>query len=113
MYEGSLIIRKKIEDMIHYGYVAIKRYPKSERYALAADTKEAMYDLLELTIRANKRYHKKTTLQDMDIKLEFLRYLTRLGMELGVLPFKQYEVWNRYLSEIGRLLGGWMKSQSQ
>lgn len=113
MHDSDLIVQKKIEDMIGYGYIALRNYPKSERYGIATDTKQSMYKLLELTVRANKRYHKKTTLQDLDVELEFLRFLTRLAMELGFLPFKQYEVWNRSLSEIGRLIGGWIKSQKE
>lgn len=85
MHDSDLIVQKKIEDMIGYGYIVLRNYPKSERYGIATDTKESMYKLLELTVRANKRYHKKTTLQDLDIELEFLRFLTRLAMELGFL----------------------------
>ena len=95
--------------MIEYGYTALRQYPKSERYTLAADIKQSMYELLKLIIRANKRYFKKTTLQDIDIELENLRYLVRLSNGLGFLPFKQYENWSRKLDELGKMLGGWIK----
>lgn len=96
--------------MIEYGYVALRQYPKSERFTLAADTKQSMYELLKLIIRANKRYYKKTTLQDIDVELENLRYLVRLGNGLGFLQFKKYEHWSRKLNELGKMLGGWFKS---
>ncbi|RDY70335.1 diversity-generating retroelement protein Avd [Halobacillus trueperi] len=106
----ELAILQKAYDMIEYGYVALRQYPKSEKHTLAAETKRSMYDLMRLIIRANKRFHKKTTFQDIDIELENLRYLIRLGNGLGFLPFKKYENWSRKLNEVGRMLGGWMKS---
>lgn len=99
--------------MIQYGYTALREYPKSEKHTFAAETKKCMFELLELLIRANKRYYKKTTLQDIDIELDKLRYLVRLGNGLGFLPFRKYENWSRKLTEIGKMLGGWIKSMNQ
>lgn len=108
--KDDLKILQKCYDMIEYGYIALRQYPKSEKHTLAAETKRSMYSLLGLIIRANKKYYKKTTLQDIDIELENLRYLIRLGNGLGFLPFKQYENWSRKLNELGKMLGGWFKS---
>ena len=63
----------------------MQQYPKAEKYALAADTKAAAYELLRLLVTANKRYHKKTTMQDADIQLDILRHLIRLGKDLGMM----------------------------
>ncbi|WJQ12742.1 diversity-generating retroelement protein Avd [Geobacillus stearothermophilus] len=109
----DLKVLQKCYDMILYGYTALRQYPKSEKHTLAAETKRSMYELLKLIIRANKRYYKKTTLQDIDIELDNLRYLVRLGNGLGFLPFKKYENWSRLLDELGRMIGGWMKSTKQ
>ena len=88
----------------------MQQYPKAEKYALVADTKAAAYELLRLLVTANKRYHKKTTMQDADIQLDILRHLIRLGKDLGFLPIKKFEVLSGMTTEIGRLLGGWMKT---
>jgi len=109
----DLKILQRCYDMIEYGYVALRQYPKSERHTLAAETKRSMYELLRLIIRANKRYFKKTTLQDIDIEIDNLRYLIRLANSLGFLPFKQYENWSRKINEIGKMLGGWIKSTNK
>lgn len=111
--QEDLKILQKTYDMVEYGYIALKQFPKSERYALAADIKKSMYELLRLIIRANKRYFKKTTLQDIDIELENLRYLVRMSNSLGFLPFKRYENWSRKLNEIGKMLGGWIKATNK
>ena len=111
----ELKILQKTYDMIQYGYVCLRQFPKSEKHTLAAEIKQSMYRLLKLIITANKRYYKKTTLQDIDVELEFLRHMIRLSAdtELHFLPFKKYENWLKMLNEIGRMLGGWIKSSKQ
>ncbi|WP_427340592.1 hypothetical protein, partial [Caloranaerobacter sp. DY30410] len=61
-------ILQKTYDMILYGNVCLKQFPKHEKHVLAADIRRTMYNLLQLIIRANKKYHKKTTLQEIDIE---------------------------------------------
>ena len=105
-------ILQKTYDMILYGNICLKQFPKHERFVLAADIRSSMYRLLELIIRANKKYYKKTTLQDLDVELEVLRTYIRVAadQQLRYLPIKKYENWSKMLNEIGRMLGGWIKS---
>ncbi|MDI3547872.1 MAG: hypothetical protein PWR10_1524 [Halanaerobiales bacterium] len=105
----DLKIRQKCEDMIEYGYAALKQFPRSEKHTLAAEIKRSMFRLLELIIATNKKYYKKTTMQQLDVELDILRSYIRLARNLGFLPFKKYEVWSRYLTEIGKMIGGWFK----
>jgi hypothetical protein len=106
----ELKIRQKVEDMIAYGYTALRQFPKSEKFTLAADIKQSMYRLLNLVIITNKKYYKKTTMQELDTELDFLRSLIRIAMQFQFLPFKKYENWARMLDEIGKMIGGWFKS---
>lgn len=93
-----------------YGYLALAQYPKSEKYALATDIKHCMDIILERCIEANKKYYKKTTLQDLDVEIMKLKAYLRLSQDLGFLPFKKYEIWSGMVVEIGKMLGGWLKS---
>lgn len=106
----ELRIAQKTEEMIRYGYQAVQHFPKAERHVLSQDLRLCMWRILRLVVTAGKRYHKKTTLQDLDIELELMRRKLRLCRELGVLPFKKYEVWARHLDDIGRMTGAWIKS---
>ena len=106
----NLKIKQKCEDMIKYGYVALRQFPKSEKFSLAQDIKRTMFSLLEQIIRANRSRDKRETLYAIDTELEILRTQVRLSMELQFLPFPKYEVWGGHLAEIGRMLGGWVKS---
>jgi hypothetical protein len=72
-----------------------------------------MFRLLELVITCNKKYYKKTTLQELDVELDVLRSYVRLGFNLHYLPIKKYELWSKFNDEIGRMIGGWMRSQKE
>lgn len=106
----GLKIQTKTEDMIGYMYIVLRQYPKSEKFVLAAETKRAALELMELIISCNKHYMKKTTMRDMDIQLDTLRAMVRLGHTLGFLKNHPYEVLSGKIDEIGRMIGGWMKS---
>ena len=69
-----------------------------------------MLELFALSIRCAKRYYKKVSLQDLDIELARLKGLVRLSKDLGLLSFKHYEQWSKQLAEIGRMIGGWLRS---
>lgn len=106
----NLKIKQKTEDAIEYLYIALKHFPKSERFTLCADIKQSMYKIMRLIIQANKSKNKLTILYEIDTELDVLRMLIRLSMKMGFMPFKKYEVTSGYLAEIGRMLGGWIKA---
>jgi len=99
--------------MMPYGYQALAQFPKSEKFALAVDIKRCMHLILERTIEGQKKYYKKTTLQELDVAIATLKEYIRLAHELGFLPPKKYEIWSGMVVEIGKMLGGWLKSVKQ
>lgn len=105
-----LLILGKIEDMMLYAYPVLNAYPKYERFVLAADIKRCMDQATERTIEANKKYYKKTTLQELDVEIDKLRKYVRLSYRLKYIDFKKYKQWSEKVNEIGRMLGGWMAS---
>lgn len=109
----ELKILQKIFDMMEYGYAALAQYPKSEKFALVADIKRSMDRMLERAIEAQKKYYKKTTLQELDVEIMKLKAYLRLSKNLGFLPMKKYEIWSEKVVEIGKMLGGWLKSVNQ
>ena len=103
-------ILQKVYDMIAYGQICLRQFPKLEKHVLASDIRKSMYALLVLSVRANKKYYKKTTLQDMDIEIEVLRTFLRLSLDQKYINLHKYEFWSKQLNEIGKMLGGWMKA---
>jgi hypothetical protein len=69
-----------------------------------------MLGIATMIVQANAERDKRRTLRQIDVELEKLRLLTRLAKDLNMLPVKQYGLMSERVSEIGRLLGGWMKS---
>lgn len=106
----DLKIRRRTEEMIAYAYTALRQFPKAERHVLSAEIRESCWKLLRLIIVCNKRYHKKTTLQELDAELDVLRSLVRMAHSLKYLSLKAYETWSRQVDEIGRMTGGWIKA---
>lgn len=96
-------------ELTEYAYVALRQFPKSEKFALGADIKNQIYTVLRLIIAANKRYYKKTTMQDMDIEHEILRRQVEMAKNLKFLPFKKFGILIEKVDEVGRLIGGWKK----
>ena len=107
---NALSIEEKTREMMIYGYQALKQFPKSETHVLGAEIRKTMLQLQRLIITAFKRYHKKTTLTDLDIELSMLKRHVRLAKDLRYLDIKKYKNWSEKLVEIGKMLGGWIKS---
>lgn len=107
--EGSDTLQK-IFDMMNYAYPALSQYPKGEKFALVADIKRCMDNMLEKAVEANKKYYKKTTLQELDVNVAKLKIYIRLSYNLGFLPPRKYEYWSGLVVEIGKMVGGWIKS---
>ena len=84
--------------MIAYGYVALRQFPKSERHVLAQELRSTMWCMLRLIIIANHRYHKKTTMQDLDAEIDVLRSQIRLAMELQFLDFLGYRIYPTHMA---------------
>lgn len=113
---GIFHIKEKIYEMILYGNPALKDFPKTERYVLAGKIRESMYTALEMAVRLEKKCHKKTTLQDLDIEIDVLRNLLRLAKDPNLYPkqkpcldFHTWEVWIKKVNEIGCMIGGYME----
>jgi len=110
----ELKILQKAYDMVQYGYICLRRFPKSERHTLAAEIKNHMLQILRLILQANRRRDKRAILTELDVELDLLRLYIRLAhdvVEPAAFPLRSYEHLSKMLNEIGSLLGGWIKSQ--
>lgn len=132
------ILKEKIGDMMKYGKKAVAHFPRRERQT-ADEIRSAMLVMYRLAIVIEKKYYKKSTLQELDIELDVLRHLVRLAHDKDFydreitqrdgkgeavrnadgsvktvrmqppLSSQKYETWSRLLDEIGRIIGGYMK----
>jgi hypothetical protein len=101
---------QKIEDMMEYAYPVLQQFPKSEKFAMAADIKLVMDVMLEKAVEAQKKHFKKTTLQELDVANTKLQHYLRVAFRLRFVSMHKYEVWSKQLVEIGKLLGSWLNT---
>lgn len=110
----NLVIYEKTLEMIEYGTIALRQFPKYEKFVLAAMIRQQMYDILKLVVETNKRHHRKTALTELDIAHETLRHLVDLAYRrLKYIDQKKYLLWMERINEVGKLLGGWIRSQRE
>lgn len=110
-------LREKIEEMVDYGYPLTMSFPRKDR-ELADELKKSILTIYRLSIEIDRKYFKKTTTQNLDVELDVLRGMVRLaaskklhgGKYPPTLTMHQYEVWAKYNEEIGKLLGGYIKT---
>ena len=105
-------ILQKVQDLMEYSYPILHQFPKAEKFSFAQDIRSCMNKLLELTIEEEKRYTKKTTIQNMDIENEKLKIFIRVAYELRYIDKHRYAVWSNKVVEIGKMIGGLLKSVS-
>ena len=91
------------------------KFPKNQRFLMAKRLEETVLDLYaKLNDAARRKGISKTaSLEEADILLANLKVYNRLGKDLELLAFNQYEHLAGMLDEIGKLLGGWQRSLSK
>jgi hypothetical protein len=55
---------------------------------------------------------RKQLLKRMSLIVERERVMLRLAMDLKYISFQQFEFASKAFNEIGRMIGGWLKSSS-
>jgi len=105
----DMVIYQKMYDLILYAFPIVNRFPKSQRFVLGQEIQNLMITILRLIIQANKEKNKSFTFFKIDVALEELRVLVRLAKDLKFIDVKKYGNISEKISEVGRLLGGWIK----
>lgn len=111
------LLKEKIIDMMRYGRPLTMQFSRKNR-DLADDLRASMLKMYHLSVEIEKKYYRKTTAQELDVELEWLRHLVRLASDKDYygpkfappLSLHQYETWARYNTEIGNLLGKYIQS---
>jgi len=104
----NLVFFQKYEAFIDYLEPIVDRFPAFERYAIRTQIKNCLYRIYEMIIRTNSSRNKIQGWYDIDVELKILRGYVRRSRKRGsrYLSKKSYETASKYLSEIGKLIGG-------
>ena len=102
----------KIYDLYKLLHSYHNRVPKSERYTLWQKCENTTLALLEALIetgplKGEARVH---ALYNISNKLDLLKVLMRLAKDTRTIDNKQYLEIQEIIQEIGKMIGGWIKS---
>ena len=86
--------------------------PKGDRYAIWQKIENTTLEILEkiLTAISLPKNEKADTFEEASRKLNMLRVCIRLSKDVKTIDNKKYIILQEKLDEIGRMLGGWIKS---
>jgi len=110
MYK-NLPIFEKTYELILWLYPLINKFPKSQRFVLGQQIETAALEILKGVIYANQERYKTPVLSKISVELDILRILIRLSHDLKFIGIRQYQFGAEKINEIGKMLGGWLKSQ--
>ena len=112
MDQTDIPIFKKLYELYKLLHSYRAGVPKADRYSLWQKTESSCLELLELifSAAASSKQTKQDLLQAASVKLNSLRVFIRLAKETRVIDSKKYLVLQTLLDEIGRMLGGWLRS---
>lgn len=109
-------MKEKIAELMRYLLPLADSFPR--RYRKLADTlRDSALEMFRLATRLEKKYYKKTTLEELDVELATLKEFILIASDKDYtgpkhsppLTIKQREFLGKYTSEIGRMIGGYKK----
>jgi hypothetical protein len=108
--DQDLLVITKTYDLVLWSCRHTSRFPKNHRFVLGERLERTLYDLLETLIQARYTRNRQGLLERANLVLEVLRFQIRLAKDLQCLPTNSYGFAGKAVDEIGRMVGGWLKS---
>lgn len=114
MDEIDIPILKKAYELYKIFHEYRKVIPKNERFTVYERSENAILEIIECFFEAGytRGTNKTTLLEKASVKLNLLRFLFRLMKETKTFDNKKYVTLQAIIDEIGRMLGGWIRSST-
>ena len=109
---NELIIIPKIEKYIEYMITILMKLPRTEKFSIGTEIKTSMYEMLQKALLVSKiEKNKRLPVYNIiDSHIHFQRICIRIMYNNKWIDDKKYKFSNELLSEIGKILGGLIKS---
>ncbi|MEK7790239.1 MAG: diversity-generating retroelement protein Avd [Deltaproteobacteria bacterium] len=111
--EGELPIFVKWIDFLKWLHFKSEKFPKKVRFTFSNRMNNLALDIIENLIEARYSRSKLRPLKQANLSLEKLRILFRIAYESKFISYDTYEFGVKKLNEVGRMLGGWIKSSDK
>ena len=113
MEKSNLAIYQKYLELIYYTNDLVRKYPKSENFALVKEIKSSLYSGLRLLMYAIKVFNKQEKLKylnELDIHLNILKVHIRISYKYKYISLQNYQVWCTHITDICNMLGACISS---
>jgi len=101
-YDGALWIIPKVE-----------KFPKPYRFSIGQTLVASSIELLMHLVDATYQSRNAGSLGAAVREVNRIRYLMRLAKDLRVINLAAHEFASKAMDEVGRMVGGWLKSTRQ
>ncbi len=103
-------IVEKFYSLLNWYTSRIARFPKQSRVLIGQPVQDRLIVTMDLLIEAVYTPNRERILNQINICLDRLRYLTRLCVDQQLLNLKQMEYAAGELNTVGGMLGNWLKT---
>lgn len=111
--QNNLKIYQKYLELLYYSNDIVRKYPKSENFALVSEIKQTIYSGLRNLMYAIKSFQKQDKLKylnEFDINLNLLKIQVRISYKYKYISMQNYQTWSSLITDICNMLGGWISS---
>lgn len=114
MNDFDIPILKKAYTLYRTFHDYRKLVPKQDRYTVFERSEDMILDVIEHLLEAahSQGAVKRKSLEVASTRLNLLRFLVRLLKDVKSIDLKKYAVLEEMIDEIGRMLGGWLRSSA-
>jgi len=105
-------IIQKVYDFYREFYLLIPQMPKQDRHTSGEKIQNTCLEFIQSLIYASRtdKKNKFVLLEKAAMQLDLLKLLLRLAEDTKSIPTKRYSDLSQKLQEIGKMLGGWIRS---
>lgn len=110
--DNRLVIIVKIEKYIEYMLIILLKLPRTEKFSIGTEVKTSMYEMMKNILLASKidKSKRLPIYNIVDSNIYYQRICIRIMYNQKWIDEKKYKHSNELLAEIGKILGGLIKS---
>ncbi len=101
----------KTYDLTLWLLEKVEKFPRSHRMSVGDRIVQSSLDLLLALVEAAYASDRSVPLARASREVNALRYLLRLAKDLRLIAISSHEFASERLDEVGRMVGGWVRSR--